>query len=206
MENMKVIKGIFTDRNDIDQILQRFKKVSKKGSIVFNNARLRSNKTIVTMNETNNYACVGCNVEVNSIVHGSNINDVPITLLCSSKTMFDSSVIFTVDHIVPKRLGGTDHATNLQVMCHKCNVKKGHIYSPNTNYSDFLEYECYIKTMIKASCPELLRDRIDSNMVVKQKQAMYNRAKTSAWFKDFNSDIFNEAFAYVIKFSHIIFE
>lgn len=30
-----------------------------------------------------------------------------------------------IDHIVPKRLGGTDHDENLQQLCQKCNLRKG---------------------------------------------------------------------------------
>ena len=32
---------------------------------------------------------------------------------------------FTVDHIVPKSRGGTDHIDNLQLLCNFCNSKKG---------------------------------------------------------------------------------
>jgi 5-methylcytosine-specific restriction endonuclease McrA len=30
-----------------------------------------------------------------------------------------------VDHIVPRRLGGSDNDDNLQVLCQKCNLSKG---------------------------------------------------------------------------------
>jgi 5-methylcytosine-specific restriction protein A len=29
-----------------------------------------------------------------------------------------------VDHIIPKREGGTDHPANLQSLCHSCHSKK----------------------------------------------------------------------------------
>lgn len=31
----------------------------------------------------------------------------------------------SVDHIVPRRLGGTDHDDNLQTLCRRCNSSKG---------------------------------------------------------------------------------
>lgn len=31
----------------------------------------------------------------------------------------------TIDHIIPRALGGSDHEDNLQAMCAKCNSKKG---------------------------------------------------------------------------------
>jgi 5-methylcytosine-specific restriction protein A len=32
---------------------------------------------------------------------------------------------FHVDHIVPRRLGGTDELSNLQLLCVQCNLSKG---------------------------------------------------------------------------------
>lgn len=32
---------------------------------------------------------------------------------------------FTIDHVFPKALGGTDHLSNLQPMCGSCNEAKG---------------------------------------------------------------------------------
>ena len=32
---------------------------------------------------------------------------------------------FTVDHVVPKSKGGTDHLENLQLLCNHCNSMKG---------------------------------------------------------------------------------
>lgn len=31
----------------------------------------------------------------------------------------------TVDHIIPRRLGGDDHSENLQTLCRRCNYSKG---------------------------------------------------------------------------------
>ena len=32
---------------------------------------------------------------------------------------------FTIDHIVPRARGGTDHMDNLQLLCNACNSLKG---------------------------------------------------------------------------------
>ena len=32
---------------------------------------------------------------------------------------------FTIDHVVPRSKGGTDHIDNLQLLCGACNSKKG---------------------------------------------------------------------------------
>lgn len=36
-------------------------------------------------------------------------------------------VLFTVDHVVPRSVGGEDHAKNYQSACEECNTKKGNI-------------------------------------------------------------------------------
>ena len=40
-------------------------------------------------------------------------------------THFERKVDFHIDHIVPKAAGGTDHRTNLQLLCGNCNLRKG---------------------------------------------------------------------------------
>ena len=40
---------------------------------------------------------------------------------------FNSNRNFTVDHIVPRLKGGTDHLDNLQLLCGACNSTKGTI-------------------------------------------------------------------------------
>lgn len=37
----------------------------------------------------------------------------------------DSMPLYTLDHIVPVALGGTNDPSNLQVLCNQCNAKKG---------------------------------------------------------------------------------
>lgn len=37
----------------------------------------------------------------------------------------EDGIMITKDHIVPKKYGGTDHISNMQTMCSKCNAKKG---------------------------------------------------------------------------------
>jgi 5-methylcytosine-specific restriction endonuclease McrA len=40
----------------------------------------------------------------------------------------DASNRSTVDHIIPRSIGGIDHPDNWQIMCHDCNVNKGCFY------------------------------------------------------------------------------
>jgi len=39
----------------------------------------------------------------------------------------EQPVMMTIDHIIPKRHGGTNNRQNLQIMCETCNAKKGHM-------------------------------------------------------------------------------
>ena len=41
---------------------------------------------------------------------------------CGTDFLYDN---LTVDHIVPRKHGGTDHRTNLQLLCANCNSRKG---------------------------------------------------------------------------------
>lgn len=39
----------------------------------------------------------------------------------------------TLDHIVPRSLGGSDEEDNLQLLCNECNVKKGNKIEPRVD-------------------------------------------------------------------------
>jgi len=49
--------------------------------------------------------------------------DEHVCKICGTETEFDSG---TVDHKIPRSLGGTDELTNLQWTCWRCNILKGH--------------------------------------------------------------------------------
>lgn len=44
---------------------------------------------------------------------------------CGRRLSFDEA---TVDHIMPKSLGGANAYSNLQIMCQPCNLAKGDTY------------------------------------------------------------------------------
>lgn len=52
---------------------------------------------------------------------------------CGSKPNPQNDVELHIDHIVPYSKGGTDTASNFQVLCAKCNTSKGNRYSINHN-------------------------------------------------------------------------
>lgn len=41
----------------------------------------------------------------------------------------DGIIVFEIDHIKPVYLGGTNDIKNLQLLCHRCNRKKGLNYN-----------------------------------------------------------------------------
>jgi hypothetical protein len=56
----------------------------------------------------------------------------------------DDLVPITVDHIIPRSLGGPDHLDNYQPMCFPCNMKKGNGQDHNNNKKVY-EKTDYIK-------------------------------------------------------------
>lgn len=63
--------------------------------------------------------CVKCGVTATHIEHGK-ASDGAIHV-----DVFAGSIPMTIDHIIPKVLGGTNHMDNLQPMCRHCNTRKG---------------------------------------------------------------------------------
>lgn len=69
------------------------------------------------------FKCVHCGIEGNCIIHWKQ---------SKKHSHFDlfhidegGRILMTVDHIIPKSLGGKWNMENLQPMCTKCNHKKG---------------------------------------------------------------------------------
>ncbi len=46
-----------------------------------------------------------------------------------------NEVLFTRDHIIPRKHGGPDRIDNLQTMCAGCNFKKGSTYAPPPHHN-----------------------------------------------------------------------
>jgi len=62
----------------------------------------------------------------------------------------DDDIALSVDHIVPKALGGKNHMENFQIMCSQCNTLKQHFPKRTDGYKKLLdllkgEFEVQIK-------------------------------------------------------------
>lgn len=67
--------------------------------------------------------CVVCGIEGNIIVLENNINNYYYTLY--HKGAIGNYILMTIDHKIPKSLGGKDKQSNLATMCENCNILKG---------------------------------------------------------------------------------
>lgn len=63
--------------------------------------------------------CVECGIEGTQLAYGKDKHSVHLDVYT------DDFYPLTVDHIIPKSLGGSDDLDNLQPMCCLCNWKKG---------------------------------------------------------------------------------
>lgn len=200
----KVVK-IILDKNEIHTIINSFK--NKKQIIIDNYKIPRSDTT--NLIQRRGAVCSCCKSEVMmAIIHLTNNNIPGITFFCSSDI---TNGQLTTDHILPRRLGGTNHLKNLQVMCYGCNVNKQQLYQPNTFINkDFLLYESYIKVLFRIYGSEIITEQpqyISSDKVVKLKKILYNILKDdNKIIPNFDVETFNESFAYVVKYAHIIFD
>lgn len=71
--------------------------------------------------------CVRCGIEATQVItytlEGEGHQVVYGNIFAGNRMM-------TADHILPRALGGADALSNLQLMCYKCNMKKGMMPTP----------------------------------------------------------------------------
>lgn len=74
-------------------------------------------------------SCVVCGLTGNKIIHWYDRSVVDVSRGGLHIDLFADDTMMTVDHIVPKSLGGKDNLINKQPMCAPCNSEKASIMS-----------------------------------------------------------------------------
>jgi len=106
----------------------KFLKASKKRPTGYSRT-----KSIAALADFNS-ACVCCGVIGNKFCLGKdNAGGLHWDLYT------DDDIALSVDHILPKALGGTNHITNLQIMCTTCNSLKMHFPERTEGYKLLLD-------------------------------------------------------------------
>lgn len=70
-------------------------------------------------------SCVVCGLTGNKIIMWYDRAEVDVSRGGLHVDLYSNDIVITVDHIVPKALGGSDRIENKQPMCGPCNSKKG---------------------------------------------------------------------------------
>lgn len=71
--------------------------------------------------------CARCGIEATSVVTYTLASEQHQVAYAN---IFAGRIMMTVDHILPRALGGADALSNLQLMCYKCNTKKEMMSTP----------------------------------------------------------------------------
>jgi hypothetical protein len=85
----------------------------------------RNNSKIINLLFKNNWKCNFCSAFVYEIwvyYRRSNRKLLYTPLMINSNGQETRA---TIDHIIPKSKGGTNQSINTQILCEKCNTKKG---------------------------------------------------------------------------------
>jgi 5-methylcytosine-specific restriction endonuclease McrA len=72
-----------------------------------------------------NCTCVVCGLEGTYFVKEKHIHANPYHFNLYGVNEFGHEILMTKDHIIPKSQGGSNHLSNYQTMCTKCNHTKG---------------------------------------------------------------------------------
>lgn len=183
MSNQFIHYNTITDTNTISNLLNQFdnKKCVKFNGIVINRS------PAVKVFSKNGYVCTNCGISADSasIVLDTKSNTYGLQLFCS-----DQQNRLTMDHIIPKSLGGGDSINNLAPMCRKCNlIKKDNILIDNT-IPNILTLVAMIKVLITIHKPTNI-SQLRGKPLLKLKHKIFNLMTID----DINKEHYNNAFA-----------
>jgi len=140
MSNIFVHYSTISNPDKISNIVDQFK----------SNSRVKVDDIIVNRSKAaklfcrKGLYCTTCETNANTakIVLDTTSNTYSIRFYCPN------DIILTMDHIIPKSLGGGDNLSNLIPMCLKCNQTKGNNLNIDFTTPNLLLYVSHIKVLI----------------------------------------------------------
>jgi 5-methylcytosine-specific restriction endonuclease McrA len=109
------------------------------GAILLDGDRVSTSSLRLRMFKKKGIDCVGCGVKGSFFVKERNLKTAQTNDECRFHLNLyairkdGADILMTQDHIVPRSKGGANLMENLQLMCMKCNQKKGDKTCPQTS-------------------------------------------------------------------------
>lgn len=135
--NMAVLQKIIYERKEIysigyvyDRVRDvLFEKNKKDAVVIFDGDKVYGNSHRYQTFFNKGLKCVSCGIEGEFFAKEKKLNQpwagYHLNLYGTDK--FNSEILMTKDHIIPKSKGGSDFLENFQTMCSRCNSVKGNI-------------------------------------------------------------------------------
>lgn len=103
-----------------EEIISYIPEKPNNSKIIIDNYTFKTGSDRLVLFKKNN-KCVCCNLIGNKFLLQIEDNHYSPHL-----NLYNDDILFTKDHILPKKLGGKDHISNYQTLCLVCNQLKAH--------------------------------------------------------------------------------
>lgn len=135
----------------IEEVMPALIRGVPTNNIVIRDTPIKILPVLLLIFKTHSISCTCCNQRATHFIS----HDKYIKLVFAHTTSTGKPVYMTVDHIIPKALGGLDNISNMQLTCSVCNFAKADSIEYKADWVDRMTIESMLRFRLTTDYPRL---------------------------------------------------